>query len=620
MASFEAFTVSVLDYGAGNVRSLRNAIRLLGYNMKDVITADDISNAQAIIFPGQGNFRQAMKSIRDRGWIDALKMYVKADRPFFGICLGMQLLFEGSEESPGVEGLCLIPGMITKFDNHVASVPQIGWNGVTIVKDCATVARTAPDDMVYFVHSFCAMPTADNLEWILGNTDYADQKYISMVSKGNVMAAQFHPEKSGTVGLNMIGGFLDKYSGRGASPTAAGVSNTVPSRGSSGVSSFEDLSSLPSTVMGHRVIACLDVRSNDSGDLVVTKGDQYDVREKDTSTSNGRGGVRNLGKPVALCKRYYDDGADEVVFLNITSFRQGVLGDLPMLQVLESASEKVFVPLTVGGGIREYKDPEGREWSSLEVASRYFRAGADKVSIGSDAVYAAEAFLATGVLSGRSSIEQISNHYGAQAVVVSIDPKREYVENPMSSSDSNTASNSGEEGGGVEGEVEIIAEQEGEHPQLALLRGMGKTVVHLSESQRSLTGQEYCWWPCTVQGGRATRPLDAVRLAKICEILGAGEIMLNCINMDGQGSGYDTALISAVQNAVSIPVIASSGAGAPEHFSQVFQRTPVKAALAAGIFHRNEVSIAEVKQHLLDSSIPVRAIKTSSSCSSSTNA
>lgn len=111
---------------------------------------------------------------------------------------------------------------------------------------------------------------------------------------------------------------------------------------------------------------------------------------------------------MALCNRYYQDGADEVAFLNITSFRQGVIEDLPMLQVLESSSENVFVPLTVGGGIREYQDPSGKLWSSLEVAGQYFRAGADKVSIGSDAVYSAENFLQSRSKDGSSSIEQIT--------------------------------------------------------------------------------------------------------------------------------------------------------------------------------------------------------------------
>ncbi|PNX64184.1 imidazole glycerol phosphate synthase subunit HisF, partial [Trifolium pratense] len=103
--------------------------------------------------------------------------------------------------------------------------------------------------------------------------------------------------------------------------------------------------------------------------------------------------VRNLGKPVELAEQYYKDGADEVSFLNITGFRDFPLGDLPMLQVLRYTSENVFVPLTVGGGIRDFTDSQGRHYSSLEVAAEYFRSGADKISIGSDAVYAAEEYL-----------------------------------------------------------------------------------------------------------------------------------------------------------------------------------------------------------------------------------
>ena len=131
-----------------------------------------------------------------------------------------------------------------------------------------------------------------------------------------------------------------------------------------------------------RIVVALDVRTNDHGDLVVTKGDQYDVRENEKEgVVEGRGGVRNLGKPVALASRYYQEGGDEIAFLNITSFRQGVIEDMPMLQVLEEASKNIFVPLTVGGGIRSYTDPTtGQTWSAVEVASRYFRAGADKVS------------------------------------------------------------------------------------------------------------------------------------------------------------------------------------------------------------------------------------------------
>ena len=176
------------------------------------------------------------------------------------------------------------------------------------------------------------------------------------------------------------------------------------------------------TKLAKRIIACLDVRANDQGDLVVTKGDQYDVREK--------GAVRNLGQPVDLAARYYAEGADEITFLNITGFRDFPLEDMPMLQVLEETSKTVFVPLTIGGGIRDYVDKDGRQYSALQVASEYFRSGADKISIGSDAVLIAEAYLKLGRKTGQSAIEQISHVYGNQAVVISIDPRRVYVNSP----------------------------------------------------------------------------------------------------------------------------------------------------------------------------------------------
>lgn len=312
------------------------------------------------------------------------------------------------------------------------------------------------------------------------------------------------------------------------------------------------------------VCSCLDVRTNDQGDLVVTKGDQYDVRE-----TSEDGDVRNLGKPVDLCTRYYQEGADEVTFLNICSFREMPIGDMPMLQVLEASSEKVFVPLTVGGGIREYIDDKQQKFSALDVASRYFRSGADKVSIGSDAVYAAEAYYARGNRGdGQSAIESISAVYGKQAVVVSLDPKRVYV-------------------------ASFYDENAKNH-----------TVVKLNKPGPN--GEEYCWYQATVRGGRESRDIDIVQVAKAVEALGAGELLLNLMDMDGQKDGYDVNLVKLVKDAVSIPVIASSGAGTPEHFTQVFNETNCDAALAAGIFHRKEVSIQEVKDRLHADSISVR--------------
>lgn len=125
---------------------------------------------------------------------------------------------------------------------------------------------------MYFVHSFCAKPTPKNRDWILSVTDYGTERYISMVQKGNVVGTQFHPEKSGVVGLRILGSFLARSGLVSGGYTAPAV--------------FPDLSTYPETKLAKRVIACLDVRSNDFGDLVVTKGDQYDCREASTGETN----------------------------------------------------------------------------------------------------------------------------------------------------------------------------------------------------------------------------------------------------------------------------------------------------------------------------------------------
>ncbi|KAL3800893.1 hypothetical protein ACHAW5_002044 [Stephanodiscus triporus] len=624
-------TVSLLDYGAGNVRSVRNAILACGYRVIDVVDPSDVTNAEVLIFPGVGSYRSAMEVLRDgRGYDVALGEYLRSDRPYLGICLGMQTLFDYSEEGididddggcgggPPLPGLGIIPGGVVRFDEDGGrrSVPHIGWNGIVprmvspamrhvVSSSSSSGARRRNDDdetkeeeegggagggrkkegggEVYFVHSYYAPITTDNVDWVLTSTTYEGREYISSVQRGNVVATQFHPEKSGKVGLDFLRGFLEASSGSVEDGT---LSNTSPIP----VVDDDDVGSR-TTRLVKRVVVALDVRTNDDGDLVVTKGDQYDVREKggevddDTGDGDGgggcggrRGGVRNLGKPVRLAKRYYDEGADEVAFLNITSYRSGVVDDMPMLRVLEESSKSIFVPLTVGGGIRSYTDPEsGASYTALEVASRYFRAGADKVSIGSDAVYAAEEYVRSGgKRTGLSSIETISRVYGVQAVVISIDPRRVYVSSPDDAS----------------------------------CARWGHVVVSLSDVNGPIgpDGETYCWYQCTVKGGREARPICAVTLARAAESLGAGEIMLNCIDMDGRCDGYDIALMNAVSSAVNVPVIASSGAGNEGHFVEVFERTGVRAALAAGMFHRGEVEICSVKRRMEERGIPARMV------------
>ena len=612
-----------------------------------------------------GSFGSAMSILEEKGFVEALKQYLQEDRPFFGICLGMQTLFEGSEESPGVKGLGLIKGNVVEFNRYgkkdqkennnndnidgvtlICSVPHIGWNGLIMHQSTKFIESIQPSDLVYFVHSYYAPIEEENKEWVLTTTNYGGHHYISSVRKGNVMATQFHPEKSGKTGLAVLNTFLSTYGKVGleiesiqASKNGHGITNTttttVNSSSKSDITSKSDKDKeeinnswniYPTIVDGNgapfettnvskRVIACLDVRSNDAGDLVVTKGDQYDVRESNTTSSTStsssdenvnhdthniniddqqdkqnnnstnikeksKGDVRNLGKPVALCERYYQEGADEVVFLNITSFRQGVLEDIPMLAVLEEASKRVFVPLTVGGGIRGYTD-EGTKtvYSGLEVAGRYFRAGADKVSIGSDAVLAVEAYFNknNATCLGDTTIEQISHRYGRQAVVISIDPRRVYCKT---------------------------------NEEIEDAKNSGHTVIDLGENyqQHKNQGSQYCWYQATIKGGREGRPIDAVKLCIGCEALGAGELLVNCVDMDGQCQGYDLKLLQAIKAKVTIPVIASSGAGNPQHFVDVFEQVGVEAGLAAGIFHRKEVQIMDVKSHMKESGLLTRLI------------
>jgi glutamine amidotransferase/cyclase len=481
-----------------------------------------------------------MTQFSSAGYLPAIRKHIESGKPFMSICVGLQVLFEGSSESPEIPGFGFIKGHLNRFDDTSKSVPHIGWNSANPRGSQAYDLRSS--SKYYYVHSYKVPYREGELEsqgWTVATARYGDEEFVGAIAKGNILATQFHPEKSGAAGLRVLKAFLDGAEQRGAPAGIADVQEGLT----------------------RRVIACLDVRTNDQGDLVVTKGDQYDVREK----TNG-GNVRNLGKPVEMAKKYYEQGADEVTFLNITSFRDCPLADLPMLEILRRTSETVFVPLTIGGGIRDTTDTDGTKVSALEIATMYFKSGADKVSIGSDAVTAAEEYYkAGGKLSGVTAIEQISKAYGAQAVVVSVDPKRVYVSRST------------------------------------------ETKHHTIETKfPGPNGETFCWYACTIKGGRETRDMDVVELATAVEAMGTGEILLNCIDKDGTNSGFDLELIDQVKSVVKIPVIASSGAGFPAHFEEVFSKTKTDAALGAGMFHRGEYTVKNVKDFLSEKGLMVR--------------
>lgn len=260
------------------------------------------------------------------------------------------------------------------------------------------------------------------------------------------------------------------------------------------------------SVLAKRIIPCLDVHNGRT-----TRGQQFGRAEK--------GELRDVGDPVELALRYNEQGADELVFYDITATAEGRKS---MLDVATQVAEQCFMPLTIGGGVK-----------TLDDFRVLFLAGADKVSINSGAV------------ANPQVIRAASDHYGAQAVVLSVDAKRR-------------TDNKG--------------------------------------------------WDVYVAGGRKNTGLDLLDWAVRGQELGAGEIVLNSIDADGMTTGYDLEATRAVARAVDVPVVASGGAGSAEHLRLVLQEGEADAALAAGIFHRNEATVSEVKRYLARAGVHVRLL------------
>jgi len=226
--------ITLLDYGAGNVRSVINALERLGETVVKVDSAVDIDRAERLVFPGVGNYGAMMQILREKQLVEPLLRYLHDDRPFFGICVALQALFDSSEEAPDEPGLGFISGRVKRFSTKLA-VPHIGWNGIKVQQPSPIFNGFSGKEKLYFVHSYHV--EADNMEDVLTTTDYG-YEFVSSVRKGNIIATQFHPEKSGKVGLKILENFLD-------SSRESVIPQACPQ----------------ATILADRIIACLDVRS-----------------------------------------------------------------------------------------------------------------------------------------------------------------------------------------------------------------------------------------------------------------------------------------------------------------------------------------------------------------------
>ena len=196
--------IAVIDYGAGNLHSVVNALDYLGAESVVTSDRDTILSADRVILPGVGAFGDAMRSMSEKGLTEAVKEAADGSRPFLGICLGLQLLFESSEESPGVEGLGVFKGSVVRIPDHGLKIPHMGWNNISLAKKSAMLPDNNP--FVYFVHSYYIKP--ENEEDVSARTEYGTVLDVA-VERGNVFAVQFHPEKSGETGLGILKRFLE---------------------------------------------------------------------------------------------------------------------------------------------------------------------------------------------------------------------------------------------------------------------------------------------------------------------------------------------------------------------------------------------------------------------------
>ncbi len=198
--------IAIIDYDAGNLRSVEKALEAIGEKAVVTRNSDEILSADKVILPGVGSFGDAMGRLREYGLVDTLHEVADSGKPFLGICLGLQLLFRRSDESDGVEGLSILPGEILRIpDAPGIKIPHIGWNSLKVAPKARIFEGLRENPYVYFVHSYYLKADDENI--VAATTEYGGTIIHASVQKDNIYACQFHPEKSSTVGLQILKNF-----------------------------------------------------------------------------------------------------------------------------------------------------------------------------------------------------------------------------------------------------------------------------------------------------------------------------------------------------------------------------------------------------------------------------
>ncbi len=198
--------IIVVDYGMGNLRSVSKAIEHLGGKVQISSSPADIQKADKVVLPGVGAFGGGMQELNARGLVEPLCTFIQSKKPFLGICLGLQLLFPSSEESPNSPGLGVFPGDVIKFRSKGIKVPHMGWNQVKFAKSHTFLKGVPDESFFYFVHSFYAKPQDPKLN--IGMTSYGSEAFPAILGTETALAVQFHPEKSQQAGLDLLRNFI----------------------------------------------------------------------------------------------------------------------------------------------------------------------------------------------------------------------------------------------------------------------------------------------------------------------------------------------------------------------------------------------------------------------------